>query len=151
MDKKYNGFNNGRDKSDGVGGREVNNGTQETMTKEQILGNYYREHTDTETAIYEAMEHYAQQQLSAERESHKKEIERILSAVARGENLADSLNFDGKSELDKERERAGKLVEALNIAIGVFDLTGYEKTSKILKEYIKEYQSKNQDHTKPSS
>ena len=54
-------------------------------------------------------------------------------------------------QLSAERERAAKLVGALNIAIGVFDLTGYEKTSKILKEYIKEYQSKNQDHTNPSS
>jgi len=44
MDKKYNGFNNGRDKSDGVGGREVNHGTQHTMTNTigQLLTEAFR-------------------------------------------------------------------------------------------------------------
>jgi len=92
--------------------------TQETMTKEQILEKMIEEMPFTLPMacipyIKESMEIYHQQQLSAELEAHKKEIELILSAVARGENLADSLNFDGKSELDKERERAGKLVELL--------------------------------------
>lgn len=141
-DKLYNGFNNGRDRSDGVGGREVNHGTKPEMTKEQILGNYYREHNDTEKAIYEAMEHYKNQELSAEREAHKKEIERILSAVARGENLADSLNFDGKSELQKERERAGKLVEALKecstaLLTETNILTAYTNAIKTIIDYEK--------------
>jgi len=129
MDKKYNGFNNGRDKSDGVGGREVNNGTQETMTKEQMVAEYLKEQfplrknilKDVSDGLYDShillMDRFAKQQLSAEREAHKKEIERILSAVARGENLANSLNFDGKSELDKERERAGKLIHALEMCL----------------------------------
>ena len=87
--------------------------TQETMTKEQILWNliikdpnYIYDFKDYDEFLNEvknihgqrilaAMSDWEQQQLSAERESHKKEIERILSAVARGENLADSLNFDG--------------------------------------------------------
>ena len=49
--------------------------TQQTMTKEQILGNYYREHTDTETAIYEAMERYKEQEVAKEREKAKKLVE----------------------------------------------------------------------------
>ena len=81
MDKKYNGFNNGRDRSDGVGGREVNHGKQETMTKEQILEKqkpnieypiYYHE-----SNVLDAMEEYAQQQLSAERERAGKLVEAL--------------------------------------------------------------------------
>lgn len=72
-DKLYNGFNNGRDRSDGVGGREVNHGTQETMTKEQILEKMIEEMPFTLPMacipyITEAMEIYHNQQLSAERE-----------------------------------------------------------------------------------
>ena len=80
MDKKYNGFNNGRDTTDGVGGREVNHGTPETMTKEQIL----EKHAGGErmTFVYSsealfAMEEYAQQQLSAERERAGKLVEAL--------------------------------------------------------------------------
>ena len=131
--------------------------TQETMTKEQILWNliikdpnYIYDFKDYDEFLNEvknihgqrilaAMSDWEQQQLSAERESHKKEIERILSAVARGENLADSLNFDGKSELDKERERAGKLVGALKSTILIFNKLGYPKTAEFVKQTIAEY------------
>lgn len=153
-DKLYNGFNNGRDKSDGVGGREVNHGTQETITKEQILDDEHWKwvvsvdmtsiHTKTfpeayKTQALNAMSKWESQQLSAERESHKKEIERILSAVARGENLADSLNFDGKSELDKERERAGKLVEALKDAFDEFEDLNLHRQAARIHETLNEY------------
>ena len=81
MDKKYNGFNNGRDKSDGVGGREVNHGTQETMTKEQILGkvmpDYTGELTFTRSEVLQAMDDFANQQLSAERERAGKMVEAL--------------------------------------------------------------------------
>ncbi len=85
MDKKYNGFNNGRDRSDGVGGREVNHGKQETMTKEQILEKqkpnieypiYYHE-----SNVLDAMEEYAQQQLSAERERAGKLVGALKSTI----------------------------------------------------------------------
>jgi uncharacterized glyoxalase superfamily metalloenzyme YdcJ len=93
MDKKYNGFNNGRDKSDGVGGREVNHGTQETMTKEQILAQ----------SLFE--------QLTQERELHQQ-------------------------QLSAERERAGKLVEALKS----IDRINYSQNiSDIIEQTINEY------------
>jgi hypothetical protein len=47
------------------------------MTKEQILGNYYREHTETDKAIYEAMEHYKDQEVAKEREKAKKLVEAL--------------------------------------------------------------------------
>ena len=102
------------------------------MTKEQILA----------TSLYEQLaqeREQHQQQLSAEREAHKKEIERILSAVARGENLADSLNFDGKSELQKERERAGKLVEALKDAFDEFEDLNLHRQAARIHETLNEY------------
>ena len=113
--------------------------TQET-TKEQIpkwIEDYYK--ADYKSSAGKAVK-YLYEQLSAEREAHKKEIERILSAVARGENLANSLNFDGKSELDKERERAGKLVEALKMCLyGLCDKKEeyqiYMKAKQTLNEY----------------
>lgn len=77
--------------------------------------------------------------LSAELEAHKKEIELILSAVARGENLADSLNFDGKSELQKERERAGKLVEALKDAFDEFEDLNLHRQAARIHETLNEY------------
>ena len=167
MDKKYNGFNNGRDTTDGVGGREVNHGTQETMTKctlsdNELINESFKWvkrladtggyawtlrvpvdfNNDPDILFCELGNRLKEkdQQLSAEREAHKKEIERILSAVARGENLADSLNFDWKSELDKERERAGKLVEALKMCLyGLCDKKEeyqiYMKAKQTLNEY----------------
>ena len=90
MDKKYNGFNNGRDKSDGVGGREVNHGTQETMTKEQILekhfgSEFYRlKEEGFDTHIYSAMSEWESQQLSAERERAGKLVEAIELVISLG-------------------------------------------------------------------
>ena len=122
----------------------------QTMTKEQILEKVANEHsydswgelmydTHEQSQIEytcQAMSEWESQQLSAERESHKKEIERILSAVARGENLADSLNFDGKSELQKERERAGKLVSALrSISAYTEDNFIQQKANQTLNDY----------------
>jgi len=51
------------------------------MTKEQILGNYYREHKDTESAIYEAMDHYKDQEVAKEREKAKKLVEALKMAI----------------------------------------------------------------------
>ena len=127
-----------------------------TMTREQILeivNNVYRNNITPGIAT-----EILYQQLSAERERYdelKSKYDALVmdnatleyNAAEAEKHLPDVI----KQFVDQERERAAKLVGALNIAIGVFDLTGYEKTSKILKEYIKEYQSKNQDHTKPSS
>ena len=87
MDKKYNGFNNGRDRSDGVGGREVNHGKQETMTKEQILEKHAKVrifdnlYTGNEIVscqcVLPAMEEYAQQKVAAERERAGKLVEAL--------------------------------------------------------------------------
>jgi len=148
MDKKYNGFNNGRDKSDGVGGREVNHGTQETMTKEQILeilNNVYRNHMTPGIAT-----RIIHQQLSAERERGQQfpTTEQMDAAIdvsigkMFGGLEAESIKYflqtskingsfrrrlhdciksasmlvdiKAKTELLKERERAGKLIGALN-------------------------------------
>lgn len=92
MYKKYNGFNNGRDKSDGVGGREVNHGTQQTMTKEQILESRIsctcneayktRQMADPDCGrcnwyeeILSSMEEYKEQEVAKEREKAKKMTE----------------------------------------------------------------------------
>ena len=106
MDKKYNGFNNGRDKSDGVGGREVNHGTQETMTKEQILDDEHWKwvvsvdmtsiHTKTfpeayKTQALNAMSEWESQQLSAERERAGKLVEALKSIdrINYSQNISD--------------------------------------------------------------
>jgi len=78
--------------------------------------------------------------LSAELEAHKKEIELILSAVARGENIANSLNFDCKSELDKERERAWKLVEAAKYVLLFAEKDGWIVNGYRYKECVLELQ-----------
>lgn len=99
----------------------------------------YHESVSVKNALLQVWNECGQeyeQQLSSEREAHKKEIERILSAVARGEKLANSLNFDGKSELDKERERAGKLVSALrSISAYTEDNFIQQKANQTLNEY----------------
>ena len=94
MDKKYNGFNNGRDKSDGVGGREVNHGTQETMTKEQILESRISCTCD---------EAYKSRQMADPDCGRCNWYEEILQCMSEWES----------QQLSAERERAGKLVEAL--------------------------------------
>ncbi len=91
MDKKYNGFNNGRDRSDGVGGREVNHGKQETMTKEQecVIQKF-----KIAELIWDFNPH-----------GRAKKVETILIEI---DILIDK-------QLSAERERAGKLVEALKM------------------------------------
>ena len=118
---------------------------QETMTKEQILGNYYREHTDTETAIYEAMEHYAQQQLSAERERYdelKSKYDAIVmnnmtmeyNAAEAQRHMPDVI----KQYVDQERERAAKLVDALKRV----DALSFNPTvNRIIKQTLNEYEA----------
>jgi len=88
MDKKYNGFNNGRDKSDGVGGREVNHGTQQSMTKAFIVANV-REITDL---------------WDKEEISYSRMVEMLNEKAA---------EFY-KQEVAKEREMANNLLGALN-------------------------------------
>jgi soluble P-type ATPase len=61
------------------------------MTKEQILGNYYREHKDTESAIYEAMDHYKDQEVAKEREKAKKLVE-LLHEIDKSLYIGDDLN-----------------------------------------------------------
>ena len=108
MDKKYNGFNNGRDKSDGVGGREVNNGKQETMTKEQII----------------------------KRELNGEEIEFFGDYMG---NLFDCMEIYKDQQLSAERERAGKLVEALKeLAWHLDTLKAYHLVESI-KQTLNEY------------
>ena len=95
MDKKYNGFNNGRDKSDGVGGREVNHGIQQTMTKEQILMSVPIDPTGTEhfteKEAIQAMEEYAKQEVAKEREKAKKLME-LLHEIDKSLYIGDDLN-----------------------------------------------------------
>jgi hypothetical protein len=102
MDKKYNGFNNGRDRSDGVGGREVNHGTQETMTKEQILAQSLFEQLTQERELH-------QQQLSAERERAGKLVEAVQSFV----QASDDFNI-GYINRNGEITRCG--IAALSVA-----------------------------------
>ena len=111
MDKKYNGFNNGRDRSDGVGGREVNHGTQETMTKEQ-------------TAIEILVEHIRVMNLTG----FPADWELVNNAIDQS-----------KRELSAERERAGKLVEALQkLAWHLDTLKAYHLVESI-KQTLNEY------------
>ena len=97
MDKKYNGFNNGRDRSDGVGGREVNHGKQETMTKEQecVIQKF-----KIAELIWDFNPH-----------GRAKKVETILIEI---DILIDK-------QLSAERERAGKLVEAVQSFVQASD------------------------------
>lgn len=108
MNKLYNGFNNGRDKSDGVGGREVNNGTQETMTKEN-------------TAIEILVEHIRVMDLTG----FPADWELVNNAIDQSIR-----------ELSAERERSGKLVEALKV---IAEKVGYiwvrEDILKLIENY----------------
>ena len=119
MDKKYNGFNNGRDRSDGVGGREVNHGKQETMTKEQILWNliikdpnYIYDFKDYDEFLNEVKNIHGQ---------------RILAAMSDWE----------QQQLSAERERAGKLVDTLKYAQTKFyeNSIVYNSIKQTLNEY----------------
>ena len=80
-DKLYNGFREGRAPGDHKPNNQVRGMTQETMTKEQILE---KQKPNIEYPIYyhksnvlDAMEEYAQQQLSAERERAGKLVDSL--------------------------------------------------------------------------
>ena len=114
MDKKYNGFNNGRDRSDGAGGREVNHGKQETMTKEQIIkrelnGEEIEFFGDNMGNLFDCMEIYKDQQLSAERERAGKLVEAVQSFV----QASDDFNI-GYINRNGEITRCG--IAALSVA-----------------------------------
>ncbi len=94
----------------------------QTMTKEQILENkFYRpENMDWYKPVLNCMEEYANQQLSAERERYdelKSKYDALVmdnmtheyNAAEAQRHLPDLI----KQYVDCERERAGKLVEAL--------------------------------------
>ena len=119
MDKKYNGFNNGRDKSDGVGGREVNHGTQQSMTKAEMIypkiGIEPKQFTDTHqercyplTVVSDLMDEWAAQEVSKEREEHLKKVESVMKMFDNAAN-----------EKIRQMEKAKKLVEALECIIRI--------------------------------
>ena len=97
---------------------------KQTMTKEQILGkvmpDYTGEPTYTMAEALQAMDDFANQQLSAERERYdelKSKYDALVmdnmtheyNAAEAQRHLPDLI----KQYVDCERERAGKLVEAL--------------------------------------
>jgi hypothetical protein len=101
-DKLYNGFNNGRDKSDGVGGREINHGTQQSMTKAEMIypkiGIEPKRFTDTHqercyplTVVSDLMDEWAAQEVAKEREKAKKLVE-ALKHIKFGIDVAASQN-----------------------------------------------------------
>jgi len=104
--------------------------TQQTMTKEQILeSKFYRpENMDWYKPILNCMEIYKEQEVAKEREKYEA---RILETI---ESMDDIM----KEELSKEREKAKKLVEALE---EIADMTGniliYKKAKQSLTEYEK--------------
>jgi len=114
MDKKYNGFNNGRDKSDGVGGREVNHGTQETMTKEQTAVEFIVEMIDN---------------MVLNGADLVEDLPPLLVHIKRAKEIE-------AKQLSAERERAGKLVEALKS----IDRINYSQNiSDIIEQTLNEY------------
>lgn len=139
-DKLYNGFNNGRDKSDGVGGREVNHGTQETMTKEQILeknnnvrifDHFYdgKQNITVERAL-KAMEEYAQQEVAKEREKAKKLVEAAKSVMK-------SWNERMNNEIEEEKENKHGPYKYLSPAASMVASSEINKLRQSLTEYEK--------------
>lgn len=116
MDKKYNGFNNGRDRSDGVGGREVNHGKQETMTKEQecVIQKF-----KIAELIWDFNPH-----------GRAKKVETILIEI---DILIDK-------QLSAERERAGKLVEALQKLAWHLDRLKQYDIVELIKQTLNDYE-----------
>lgn len=115
MDKKYNGFNNGRDRSDGVGGREVNHGKQETMTKEQecVIQKF-----KIAELIWDFNPH-----------GRAKKVETILIEI---DILIDK-------QLSAERERAGKLVEDMQKLAWHLDMLKQYDLVELIKQTLNEY------------
>lgn len=149
MDKKYNGFNNGRDRSDGVGGREVNHGKQETMTKEikELVLNEYKNGNIVVAGI-EGL------QTMPIKEFIKQDAEFMLYDLNRSEAVVLTFINDPKwvndyavckvirelkQQLSAERERAGKLVESLQkLAWHLDTLKAYHLVESI-KQTLNEY------------
>ena len=147
MDKKYNGFNNGRDRSDGVGGREVNHGKQETMTKEikELVLNEYKNGNIVVAGI-EGL------QTMPIKEFIKQDAEFMLYDLNRSEAVVLTFINDPKwvndyavckvirelkQQLSAERERAGKLVDTLKYAQTKFyeNSIVYNSIKQTLNEY----------------
>ena len=175
-DKLYNGFREGRAPGDHKPNNQVRGMTQETMTKEQILWNliikdpnYIYDFKDYDEFLNEvknihgqrilaAMSDWEQQQLSAERERFE---ELALKSIDLGLK-----NQEIIIKYAAERERAGKLVEALNdyiVLLGeeideiVFYANSHGWKSKRfekgeeLRQNIKQTASAYQENTNPSS
>lgn len=140
MDKKYNGFNNGRDTTDGVGGWEVNHGTQQTMTKEQILeknnnvrifDHFYdgKQNITVERAL-KAMEEYAQQEVAKEREKAKKLVEAAKSVMK-------SWNERMNNEIEEEKENKHGPYKYWSPAASMVASSEINKLRQSLTEYEK--------------
>ena len=143
MDKKYNGFNNGRDKSDGVGGREVNHGTQETMTKEQILPTVSQMDAAIDTIItkmYGGLEAASIEHFLQTGKVNGSFRERLYDCIKTTFMLVDiKQKTEHLKQLPAERERAGKLVEALQkLAWHLDTLKAYHLVESI-KQTLNEY------------
>lgn len=77
---KYNGFNNGKDASDGVGGRRIPLQIKTmSKTKEFILSHNAAVPKPQLAGVYQAMDEYAAQVLSEYKEKLKAEIRHVRS------------------------------------------------------------------------
>ena len=119
MDKKYNGFNNGRDTTDGVGGWEVNHGTQQTMTKEQILPTVTQMDAAIDTIItkmYGGLESASIEHFLETGKVNGSFRERLYDCIKTTFMLVDIKQkteyLNAKQEVAKEREKAKKMMEA---------------------------------------
>jgi hypothetical protein len=117
-DKLY----NGRDKSDGVGGREVNHGTQQSMTKAEMIypkiGIEPKQFTDTHqercyplTVVSDLMDEWADQEVAKEREKAKKLIGALNEyIVLLGEELDEVMGFVNAHQWKSTRFEQGKIL-----------------------------------------
>jgi hypothetical protein len=131
MDKKYNGFNNGRDRSDGVGGREVNHGKQETMTKEikELVLNEYKNGNIVVAGIEGLQTMPIKEFIKQDAEFMFYDLNRSEAVVLTFINDPKWVNDyavckvirELKQQLSAERERAGKLVEAVQSFVQASD------------------------------
>ena len=145
MDKKYNGFNNGRDRSDGVGGREVNHGKQETMTKEQILPTVSQMDAAIDTIItkmYGGLEAASIEHFLQTGKVNGSFRERLYDCIKTTFMLVDiKQKTEHLKQLSAEREQIKELLKALKMCVRVIkELDGtyykaYITGQKILNEY----------------
>lgn len=113
-DKLYNGFREGRAPGDHKPNNQVRGMTQETMTKEQIIkrelnGEEIEFFGDNMGNLFDCMEIYKDQQLSAERERAGKLVEAVQSFV----QASDDFNI-GYINRNGEITRCG--IAALSVA-----------------------------------